>query len=195
MPLIKGKSKKAFGENVEAEMHEGKPQDQSLAIAYAMKRKAQHRAQGGEMMPESSMATPHLPMGKKQRAMAAFHGKRMADGGYVEEEKSSGYGSEPEEHDVHNMSAEHEDMDMIDSIMARRMSEGGMIANDDEPIIDSMPAEYDDLALRDDLESHYGDDDNSGDALGNKTHDEEDKDMIAQIMRSRAKKDRLPNPR
>lgn len=42
MPLIEGKSKKSFEKNIETEMHAGKPQKQSLAIAYAMKRKAEH---------------------------------------------------------------------------------------------------------------------------------------------------------
>jgi len=38
MPLVKGKkasSKKGFGENVKREMHEGKKQDQAVAIAYS----------------------------------------------------------------------------------------------------------------------------------------------------------------
>jgi hypothetical protein len=39
MPLIKGKSSKAFSKNVETEMHAGKPQKQALAIAYSVKRK------------------------------------------------------------------------------------------------------------------------------------------------------------
>lgn len=50
MPLIKGKSEKAFKQNVRTEMHHNKPLKQSLAIAYSMKRKAQHKkAQGGDM--------------------------------------------------------------------------------------------------------------------------------------------------
>jgi hypothetical protein len=43
MPLIKGqkaKTKKGFSENVKREMEAGKPQNQAVAIAYAMKRKA-----------------------------------------------------------------------------------------------------------------------------------------------------------
>ena len=40
MPLNKSGSKKAFSENVEKEMHAGKPQRQALAIAYSVKRKA-----------------------------------------------------------------------------------------------------------------------------------------------------------
>ena len=40
MPLHKSGSKKAFSENVKAEMKAGKPQKQAVAIAYATKRKA-----------------------------------------------------------------------------------------------------------------------------------------------------------
>ena len=43
MPLVKGKaakSKKGFSENVKKEMEAGKPQAQSLAIAYSQARKA-----------------------------------------------------------------------------------------------------------------------------------------------------------
>jgi hypothetical protein len=47
MPLLKGKSEKAFKHNVEAEMHAGKPQKQSLAIAYSMKRKGKKKMAGG----------------------------------------------------------------------------------------------------------------------------------------------------
>ena len=41
MPLKKSTSKKAFGENVKAEIKAGKPQKQAVAIAYATKRAAQ----------------------------------------------------------------------------------------------------------------------------------------------------------
>ncbi len=41
MPLKKGKSPKAFSENVKTEMEAGKPQKQAVAIAYATKRKAE----------------------------------------------------------------------------------------------------------------------------------------------------------
>ena len=41
MPLIKSGDKKAFSANVSAEMHVGKPQDQAVAIAYAVKRRAE----------------------------------------------------------------------------------------------------------------------------------------------------------
>ena len=41
MPLVKSSSKNAMRKNIKAEMAAGKPQKQSVAIAYAMKRKAQ----------------------------------------------------------------------------------------------------------------------------------------------------------
>ena len=60
MPLIKSKSKKAFKENVEKEMKSGKPQDQSLAIAYAIKRKNPKKMSKGGLatVPEQSRPMP-----------------------------------------------------------------------------------------------------------------------------------------
>lgn len=40
MPLSKSTGKKAFSNNVRAEMSAGKPQKQAVAIAYAVKRRA-----------------------------------------------------------------------------------------------------------------------------------------------------------
>lgn len=61
MPLIPSRSKKAFSKNIETEMAEGKPQKQSIAIAYSMKRKAGKKkmAEGGAV--NESAATEHRP--------------------------------------------------------------------------------------------------------------------------------------
>lgn len=123
----------------------------------------------------------------------------LAHGGSVEEEDASGYEHMPEEHDEMNESAEHED-DIVSRCMAKRehmYSEGGRVANggedDLEDMADGKPNNFDDLSLRDDLDFSY-DGANSGDELGNEQHDKEDHDVVARIMRSRAKKDRNPRP-
>lgn len=66
MPLIKGRSKKSFDHNVKAEMEAGKPQDQALAIAYSVKKKA--------------------PMSRKAADVAP---RKMAEGGEVQEHYES----------------------------------------------------------------------------------------------------------
>ena len=43
MPLSKSTSKEAFRKNVRAEMSDGKPQKQAVAIAYSVKREAQSK--------------------------------------------------------------------------------------------------------------------------------------------------------
>jgi hypothetical protein len=47
MPLIKGKSDKAFTKNIKTEIAHGKPQKQAVAIAYATRRAAAKKASGG----------------------------------------------------------------------------------------------------------------------------------------------------
>ncbi len=63
MPLMPGKSKKAFDHNIEAEMHAGKPQDQALAIAYATKRKNKRKkmAEGGITKNSAAMEPRPMP--------------------------------------------------------------------------------------------------------------------------------------
>jgi len=76
---------------------------------------------------------------------------------------------------------------------AKGYSEGGKVANSDEIEAGFMPNEFDDLHLRDDLEEHYTGA-NSGDELGDEQEDEDRADIVKRIMKSRAKKDRMPNP-
>lgn len=54
MPLLAGKSKKAFQKNAATEVNAGKPLKQSLAIAYSMKR----HAEGKRMAYGGSVETP-----------------------------------------------------------------------------------------------------------------------------------------
>ncbi len=89
-----------------------------------------------------------------------------------------------------------EDEDMISRIMKKRAghySEGGRVANEDHDEADFKENEFDDLPLDDHLEEHYTGS-NSGDELGNEQEDEDERDVVARIMRSRGKKDRMPRP-
>lgn len=49
MPLIKGKSEKAFKENIRTEVKAGKPVKQAVAIAYDVQRRAQGKKTGGNV--------------------------------------------------------------------------------------------------------------------------------------------------
>lgn len=84
MPLIKGKSDRAFSQNVRTEMHHGKPQDQSLAIAYNMKRKAQKMASGGDCY---AHGTPDCP---------TCH----AEGGFIGSHQSPSTSKDQEHHEI-----------------------------------------------------------------------------------------------
>jgi hypothetical protein len=52
MPLIKSASKKAMSSNIRAEMAAGKPQDQAIAIALSVARRARGKADGGAVEDE-----------------------------------------------------------------------------------------------------------------------------------------------
>ena len=43
MPLIKGKTEESMSKNIERLRHEGKPENQAVAIAYSVKREAEHK--------------------------------------------------------------------------------------------------------------------------------------------------------
>lgn len=160
----------------------------SMATAYGMRRRM---AQGG-----MAGCAAH----GKANCMAC--GGKMAEGGFVEEEKESGYEPMPEEHEVHNSGAEHEEAkmsheemleDLVGEIMAKHYSEGGRVANDTPPIADSEEADYDVLPEEDDLAFHYTGA-NSGDEIGDEQEDEDRDDVVSMAYRSWKKKDRNPRP-
>lgn len=98
MPLIKSKSKKAFSQNVSEMMHSGHPQKQSLAAAYATKRKAEHKAYGGmaeggdiDKFVERQPNKPKVK-GVHESIMKGDPGTSVA-GGYI---GGHGYGNNPE---------------------------------------------------------------------------------------------------
>jgi hypothetical protein len=193
----------------------------SFPIAYGTKKKSK-MAKGGEMKQEMHQCPgkgcghdshgDSAPKDKKERAMAAFKGKKMAEGGMMTDD---GYQSKTKpEVDGGLMPAAHLEaeesndlpaavnddnaLDMVGRIIARAYSQGGKVANADQgesaSVPDRMaksdPNEFDDLALRDDLDSSYSGAD-SGDELGNGREDSDEADIISRIMRSRKKTDRM----
>jgi len=94
-----------------------------------------------------------------------------------------------------------QDQDMVDRIMAKRqmrremMSKGGVVSNDTKITSGFMPNQFDDLVLRgDDFGNFEETGANEGDNISDKLEDEDRKDIVSRIMRSRAKKDRNPMP-
>ena len=120
MPLIHSKKPAAFSKNVSTEMHARKPQAQSLAIAYDIKRKAEHKAHGG--------AIEDCPMCNGGKADLDEQSRlNMADGGEVGEVQSSREEDEAQDRElmddeIHNMLGE-EIMAAIDSKDKKRIME------------------------------------------------------------------------
>lgn len=86
MPLMHGKSKRAFGHNIRAELDAGKPQKQAVAIAYSEKRKAEraHKAAGGCIGDGCNHPSHFADKGIKEPGMEE-EGMKMAEGGEVHE--------------------------------------------------------------------------------------------------------------
>lgn len=106
MPLIKGKSKKSFEHNIKAEMNAGKPQDQALAIAYNVKRKAGKKgmAHGGEM---EEMKSSHNSLAEAIREKKRKE-RMYAEGGQVDLEENA-MEILPDNYDELNRRAAHEE--------------------------------------------------------------------------------------
>lgn len=117
MPLMKGKSDKAFSHNVSAERNAGKPQDQALAIAYAVKKRmAQKKAMGGMMNP-------------------AMMKEKYAYGGQIKDPYMYADGGEVDEENPHHM---------VHMIMMKRMNKGGEVEGTEDPV-EGEPIESDDI--------------------------------------------------
>lgn len=126
MPLIHGKSKQAFEKNLKSEMSAGKPKDQSLAIAYAIKKRAAQKkmAYGGSVSKPTPTPPQPLPPPldssedtRKFQIAKAFK-KRYASGGMVNESLNPYYEPEHEaknkvlkQYDFSSFDQSHEDID------------------------------------------------------------------------------------
>lgn len=146
----------------------------SMAIAYSMNKKRKKYADGGDVAQPTASPSPQPETNtdKAQKSIAS------AFGGFAN-------GGEVKAHDVSD--------EIVDRIMRKAFSKGGEVANATPPMADSMPSEFDDLALDDSLHgTNSGAAD--GDDLGDAEEDHERGDVISRILKSRAKKDRMPRP-
>lgn len=222
MPLLKGKSEKAFKQNIKTEYEAGKPLKQSLAIAYGMKKRSHKMAEGGQIKdnyqsschehcespcaihPQASGFESHEGDPKRpDEAAMAEDPRALNQHGEIEEGPEGTYMAEGGQITDNKQSDAHE-KDMVGRIMKQRQqmfSKGGQVANQDHGPNDSRltgfdPNEFDDLVLRnDDMETADYTGTNSGDNLSSPGEDMRRRDIVSKVMASRRKKDRLPNPR
>jgi hypothetical protein len=218
MPLMHGKSPKAFKQNIRTEMHHGKPQKQALAIAYAIKRKAQHKAKGGymsgherdeaeqfrELEPEAKsygMHTSGQRFGKEDvdRAVEHVEGRmkrgelKMAGGGMCAAHGAYACEHCSSEHAAHETAeTDHDDDHLISKIMKKHgYSHGGKVSNEEHWTADFEPNEFDVLPHEDDLEFSYTGA-NSGDYDADQHERHYDDDFISKMLRKR--KQHNPRP-
>jgi hypothetical protein len=139
-------------------------------------------AMGGDTMDMSKMT-------RRERAMM------MAEGG--EAKKAPMPESAQDDGEQGGQDPLHE-MDMVTRIMHKRypehFAEGGEV-KDEEPTAGFESNDFDELD-RDPPETAEADDTgaNSGDEIGDEQEDDDRKDIVSRIMKSRAKKDRNPSP-
>jgi hypothetical protein len=158
MPLIIGKSPKSFSHNIQAEMKAGKPQKQAVAIAYAKKREAEHKASGGEMM---------------KNFAPAYMARRYARGGQVNpkliESQKCAHGGPA----MCNMGCYEEGGE----VKMERYAEGGFIPDDNYPA-EEMSRVDERGDLDDEQDEMYEDDPSKGAnvEMGSNLENEEDFD-------------------
>lgn len=137
MPLIKSGSKAAMSHNIKAEMRSGKPQKQALAIAYSVKRKAQHKAHGGQVMPSKHDMVENVQDPKK--IVASIMGRKSAPKPKHMEEHDADMARMAETHVEPMEHVMADDEDMPEHMLAH----GGMLgeAEPSEEGMDELHAE------------------------------------------------------
>lgn len=196
--------------------HEGNDQrPNGPAMSEEEKKLNQHHVPMMHLQPEDEKSMVNKIMHQKEMDYASLD--RLAKGGMVDRimcaqgadassSSSSSAPSSPTKKDAADLDKGMDKGDSdrwahpIDTVVnAFKYSEGGKVANQEHGPKDSRLAgfdqnEFDDLVLRDDLESSYGDDNNAGDSNDNDQENKDRSDIISRILKSRKLKDRMPNP-
>lgn len=152
---------------------------------------------GGEVKPSSSPSVSPSPVPKKD-VIDKDAGKAASDAFNNHSAFSDmvGRGIDYAKHLIGYAEGGEVDDDLVSSIMRKRGNSPGAKANETGPISDFEDNQFDYMVKDDDMggKADYTGA-NSGDMIGNAQEDEDRHDVISQIMKSRRKKDRLPNPR
>jgi hypothetical protein len=193
-----------------------KPSETPVASGYAkggeMKSKRERAMEAFHKMAEGGMMTD---MGYQSKEKPEVDGDLMPEAHLKQElAEHVAHMDAPDssvKHDVMNQMGDEDegagDMDAIHPMvrrimmgMAKGYSKGGMVANEESGESTDKPTmakadgnEFDDLALRDDLEFDSTGA-NSGDELGDEQEDDDRHDIVSRIMKSRAKKDKMAVP-
>lgn len=191
MALFKSKAKSFHKEEMQGES------PKSLAVSYQMKRKMM--AHGGMAKEDCEHGGPEMCAmgcyadgGEVETGPTPVMGSGVKDEDQSEDMKPfvvSGDGSTKDIPDSYRRAHNAGNFargGMVDRVMARKMSKGGMVANEDLPEADFEPNEFDDLHLRDDLEGGYTGA-NSGDERSTDGEDERRRDMVRRVLASRGK--------
>lgn len=151
----------------------------SMALKYGLMKRAQKMAMGGTCS-EHDMTNCQM-----------CKGGMMAEGGFVGEEEASGYEAMP------MPKAEDNDGDMdggeegIVGRIMKRFAKGGEVG---EPVADFEKNDFDAMDEMDvGTDADYTGA-NSGDEVGNEENEEEERDVVSRIMKSRSKKDKMSRP-
>lgn len=109
MPLLQGSSKESFKHNLNAEMKAGKPMKQSLAIAYAVKRRNKKSSGGMASYAKGGEVNEKLhPSYEPSSIVKAMRAKKMSEGGMVEDDPHL-----PEGHNMDDFLSDEEDSEAI----------------------------------------------------------------------------------
>lgn len=161
-----------------------------ISIAYTMKKKAKKKASGGTV--ESGDKTMNYakggsveddgPVVEKTPVQAGSAPPPQEPAQLVSQEEAEKFrkgANFAEGGSVACPSCGHQGDGMVDRAMVKKMSKGGQVANDtgEGQSAGSLPNQFDDLVLRDELEQHYTGA-NSGDEKGGPSKD----DLVARAM-------------
>lgn len=171
----------------------------SMAMAYALKKRSKKMAEGGRA--EHEGVNKETSRYRPGESMAGTHTRAAADPSRSHSEREYNRGKAKDTHHavLSGMQSQRgqdrtnlaEGGDIVSKAMAKRMAKGGVVSNDDEDRdVEFEKDEFDDLEKDDHLEAS----DSGSDEIGDERLEDDDRDIVSRVMKSRRKGDRMPRP-